>query len=69
MVEKAWQIAADGRNDTYLDSEGRQRVDYENIRRSELRVRFLLPLQRLRGCALRRHGFPAGDEGLLVFAE
>jgi IS30 family transposase len=39
LADKAMQIANDGRNDTYVDSEGRQRVDYDNIRRSELRVR------------------------------
>jgi hypothetical protein len=32
------QIADDGRNDTYVDSMGRRRVDYDNIRRSESRV-------------------------------
>ncbi len=32
------RIADDGRNDTYEDGEGRQRVDYDNIRRSESRV-------------------------------
>ena len=39
LADKATQIADDGRNDTYVDSDGRQRVDYDNIRRSELRVR------------------------------
>jgi hypothetical protein len=39
LADRAMQIADDGRNDTSVDSDGRQRVDYDNIRRSELRVR------------------------------
>lgn len=40
LLVEAMQIADDGRNDTYVDSEGKQRVGYDNIRRSELRVRY-----------------------------
>ncbi len=39
FADKATQVANDGTNDTYVDSEGRQRIDYDNVRRSELRVR------------------------------
>jgi hypothetical protein len=39
LVIEAMEIADDGRNDTYMDSAGRRKVDYDNIRRSELRVR------------------------------
>ena len=38
LVIEAMQIADDGKNDTYVDSTGRQRVDHDNIRRSESRV-------------------------------
>lgn len=38
MADKALQAAADGRNDTYIDEEGRVRVDTDVIQRSRLLV-------------------------------
>lgn len=38
LVEDLLQIADDGKNDTYLDSEGNERTDHDVIARSRLRV-------------------------------
>lgn len=38
MAEEIMDIADDGRNDTYVDEEGRPRVDTDVIQRSRLRV-------------------------------
>lgn len=38
MVERAQEISDDGRNDTYVDDDGRVKVDTDVIQRSRLRV-------------------------------
>lgn len=38
MVDDILAIADDGRNDTYVDAEGRERTDYDVVARSKLRV-------------------------------
>ena len=38
LVEEIIQIADDGRNDTYIDEDGRRVVDHDHIQRSRLRV-------------------------------
>lgn len=38
LAEEVLQIADDGRNDTYVDDEGRTHVDHDQIARSRLRV-------------------------------
>jgi hypothetical protein len=38
MIEEASLIADDGENDTYLDEQGKVRIDHDVIQRSKLRV-------------------------------
>lgn len=38
LAEEILEIADDGRNDTYVDEEGKQRTDHEAVARSRLRV-------------------------------
>ena len=38
LADEIIQIADDGTNDTYTDSEGRERTNFDNIQRSRLRV-------------------------------
>lgn len=38
MADEMLEIADDGRNDTYLDDNGKEKVDYDNVKRSTLRV-------------------------------
>ena len=38
MADEILDIADDGQNDTYVDDEGREKVDFENVKRSILRV-------------------------------
>lgn len=38
MASKILAIADDGQNDTYVDAEGNERVNYDHIQRSKLRV-------------------------------
>lgn len=38
LVERAQAIADDGSNDTYIDDDGKPRVDHDHIQRSKLRV-------------------------------
>jgi hypothetical protein len=41
LVERAWEIAEDSSKDTYLDSEGRRRIDHDNINRAKLRINYI----------------------------
>lgn len=41
LVDRALEIAADSSKDTYIDSEGRRRIDHDNISRAKLRVNFI----------------------------
>lgn len=38
LAEETIDIADDGRNDTYLDADGNEKVDYDIVKRSQLRV-------------------------------
>ena len=38
MADQIQAIADDGSNDTYIDGDGKTKVDYDNIQRSKLRV-------------------------------
>lgn len=38
LFEQILEIADDGTNDTYVDNEGKTKVDYDHIQRSKLRV-------------------------------
>ncbi len=38
MADETLDIADDGRNDTFLDDEGNEKVDHDHIKRSALRV-------------------------------
>lgn len=38
LADEILEIADEGRNDTYVDDEGRERTDYDVVARSKLRV-------------------------------
>ena len=40
LVDRALEIADDSSKDTYIDGEGRRRIDYDNINRAKLRVNY-----------------------------
>jgi hypothetical protein len=41
LVDRALEIADDSSKDTYIDSEGRRRIDHDHINRAKLRVNYI----------------------------